>query len=126
MDRKYHCRWWCIGFLVYNTVTYSQQQISYPINISSYSGSCFIDSTTFIWADNTGIFITNIQTKQVSKLKGTCDSKTYLSPSYSSSSNKVIWNKVIPKPVNSTTLHVSSIIVMMNPDGTDEQEINIP
>jgi len=114
------------GFVVFNTVTRSQVLVYYSTDVTSYSGACFINTTTFTWSDYTGIYLTNIQNGQTTRVESMCDSKTYVSPSYSNLSNKVIWNKRVQIPVNSNTMNIISTIVMMNPDGSNEQEINIP
>ena len=113
------------GFIVYGGRHQIPKLINCKIDIATYSGACYINSLEFIWADKSGLYITNIQTGQTIKIKENCNSIAYLLPNYSSLSNRVILGKTVKSFVNSSTLKVSKAIVLMNPDGTAEQEINI-
>jgi hypothetical protein len=113
------------NFGIYNFNTKNLTWIGNP-DFEGYSGACFITPKQFIWANQSGIYITDWQMGSTITIKSLCNSESYMWPSYNFQSNKVLWNKGVENQVNSTTLGVHSSIVMMNPDGSDEQEINIP
>ena len=87
-----------------------------------------------VWLDNNvdilytaenGIFKMNYQTKKITCILSSCSTRNYLFPTYSSISNKVIFQRLDQKAVNSSTVEISSRLFMMNPDGTGESEITI-
>ena len=113
-------------FLIYNTQNHAEHIIYTSLDINSYSGCCFVSSFELIWADNEGVYITDIQAGVTKKLKPTCNSQTYMFPDYSSSANKVIWGKVIATPVNATDLSEKGTIVYTYKDATNEHQIILP
>ena len=92
-----------------------------------FNGVVWLTDSTCIWADNAGIYTTSIITSDKKQVLETCDSRLYFSPIYARSINKVIWTKLIYDQVEGKNiLHFTSRLVMMNPDGTDEEVIDIP
>jgi len=99
-----------------------------PFDGSFGLGACWLNDREFIWSTEKGIFITDRISRKTETIVSSCNAITYQSPTYHHVSNKVIWQKVTktPKSKNSSTLVVNSRLVIMNPDGTQEEELDIP
>lgn len=55
----------------------------------------YIGQNTMLWADKVGVYTTSIVDGSTSKIKNSCSSIRYLTPTVNSSKNKVIWVKYI-------------------------------
>lgn len=89
-------------------------------------GSEIINDSEIIWSTNSSIYKTVIGTGQTTRIKQFCDHYFgYSFPSYSPQLNKVVWKKSQTTVVDSQNLYEEAVIVIMNPDGTDEEEIEI-
>lgn len=119
----------CYGVTICNPITGEITNVaSKPDENVGCSGySLFVSNDNVIWSCSYGLYTTDINTKQTQHVLQSCDAKLYSSPSYSSQSNKLLWQKLLRKPDSTrTALFHRSSIVIMNPDGTDEQEIQLP
>ncbi|MEA3444625.1 MAG: hypothetical protein U9R19_07840, partial [Bacteroidota bacterium] len=90
----------------------------------------WINDFEFIWATNRmdiggSINLTNTITRKTICLKSYCNAKVYLRLDYSKHLNKVIWEKYESEVVGYNLLAGKYSIVMMDVDGTNEQEIEI-
>ena len=89
------------------------------------NGITFTDENTLIWSWYSGIYETSLADNSTKQILSGCDSRLYLSPSYSPLSNKILWNKVVETPLNNTDLEIKSSIVIMDSQGENEREIAI-
>lgn len=88
-------------------------------------GIAQITDKEFLWSSEQGLYVTNISSKLTFQLKETCNSNYYSHPTYSTQLNKIIMEHTIKIP-KGDIMDGSHNIVMMNPDGTGEEEIKIP
>jgi hypothetical protein len=110
-----------IGDPYQDTFTWLFQQQEPPLN-----EACWLnDYVNIIYTATNGIFKINSQTKQITLIKSSCFTKNYLFLTYSTLSNKMIFQRVDQRAINSTTVEVKSGLYIMNADGTDEREIII-
>jgi hypothetical protein len=87
----------------------------------------FIDNETVMWSYSDGLYSTNIYSKETQYIIDTCNSTMYLYPSYSPQANKILWQKFERTPDSAyTKLFVRNFIAIMNPDGTEEEELPLP
>lgn len=86
----------------------------------------WISASDGIYTNNDGVYRINIATNTTTKLKCTCDSKKYESGSLNVDKTKILFNKIVYSPIDATTLHVDGKLVVMNVDGSGEEEILIP
>jgi len=70
-----------------------------------------------------GVYMGNFETNSLIKVKDMCPYAYYLSPCYSEISGKVISSKITKEYLGDNKVHVKTEIIIMNPDGTDEQVI---
>ena len=95
--------------------------------LSKYGlGITWVDDHTVIWSEAEGLYKADILTLKIDTLKTFCDGIRYDNPSYNSQINKVYWDKRKYHLIDSITVGVWHRIVRMNPDGTGEEEIDIP
>ena len=85
----------------------------------------WINDTEFIWSTDKAIYKTNISNNNTICLKSHCNAFRYFYPSYSKQSNKIIWQKVKKKKTGENLIEVKSVLVLMDTDGTNEQEIEV-
>ena len=92
-----------------------------------YSTTILKDNNTVIWSYQKGIFETKIDKKTTRSIYPSCNAIRFYNASYSRDRKKILWEKQVYRPVpDSSLLYIKSSIVMMNPDGTGEEEIEIP
>ncbi len=77
------------------------------------------DTKFIIWANPTGIYKTNISTKETIKLKKSCNGSYYISISVSPDGNKIIAQRVDQK-IENQNLYTKSGLSLINIDGTNE------
>lgn len=80
------------------------------------------DSQNIIWVNGFGIFRTNIQTKQTTKIISSCDSKQYGTVSVSPSGDKIIASRTDRK-VSNDTMYSKNGLSLINIDGGSEIKI---
>jgi len=97
-------------------------EINNPMSVSS---SEWIDEKNIIWADQKGVYITNINTKSQETILSTCNSKWYATPDYSSQSNKLLMIRKRRVETSEEFGDLFQELVIMNLDGSDEEVISI-
>ncbi|MEN9582478.1 MAG: hypothetical protein RL641_432 [Candidatus Parcubacteria bacterium] len=101
-------------------------KILHEINTGIFGGAYWLsDHENIIWSYEEGIFITNCITKATHCINASCNTRTYLFPTYAPQTNKVIFNKVEKKAINATEVKVSSKLYIMNVDGSGESELDL-
>ena len=80
------------------------------------------DSQYLIWANQQGIYKTNIITNVTQKIKAACDAKYYTSLSVSPDGNKMIAARVDQR-FDGKNLYIKTGLSLMNIDGTNENMI---
>lgn len=80
------------------------------------------DSQSIIWVNGFGIFRTNIQTKQTTKIVTSCDSKRYETVSVSPNGDKIIVSRRDRK-VSNDTMYSKTGLSLINIDGGAEIKI---
>ncbi|HET8964485.1 MAG TPA: hypothetical protein VFM99_11335 [Chitinophagales bacterium] len=126
--------WQKPGHLIY--LTYDCMNLSgiYNSELSNkvcYSDTLFSTGGSTIWLENkvdfycygNGVFTGNFETNSLTKVKDMCPYIYYLFPCYSEVSGKVITSKITKEYLGDNKVHVSTEIIIMNPDGSDEQII---
>lgn len=94
-------------------------------NSLSVGGAEWINDEYVIWSHVTGIYSTNITNDVTIKIKETCNSKYYQLPTYSSELDKVVFQKIERIETDDEIGELVSGLYMMNPDGTNEEKIEV-
>lgn len=92
------------------------------------------DVSTFTWAslntiiynDKSGVILYNIDTKEKKRIRCYCNAYFYSFATHNKSFTKLLFSKGIHTIMNPQLIHEDSKIVIMNTDGSNEQEIVIP
>lgn len=92
----------------------------------SGDGAEWLDEERVFWCHTTGIHITNITTEETEVIRETCNAHCYQRPTYAPDIDKIIVEKLERIKETETTGRAVVSVVMMNPDGTEEEEIIIP
>jgi hypothetical protein len=125
--------WQKPGFLLdigYNSAT--SLSLNDPTLYTTFTFNDTQSEGGIIWDENKidfysyrgdGIYKGNFTTGTLTKIKDMCPYIYYLYPCYSEISKKVISGKVSKEYIGNNTVYVKHEIVLMNPDGTEEQII---
>lgn len=101
--------------LIYETKNTSQ----------SLNGAEWLDEENVFWCHTTGIYRTNIVTNETEIIRETCNAHCYQRPTYAPDINKIIVEKLERIKDSETSGRIILSLVMMNPDGTEEEVIEI-
>lgn len=115
------------GLLIGNLAEESITNI-YELEYSTYGGrgATFISPSKVFWTHSSGIFITDIETYKTEKLMDTCPSLMYQRPTYSSSLNKIILEKIERhQPEENAIINQKVTIVTMDIDGKNESSLDL-
>ena len=106
------------------TIHYIESDYQMKRGFSPYSISWFPNSEQLVTCDRDGnMYMVNIQSESIQKIKNACDSKSYSYPSVSPDGNKIIIKRTDKKLTGENTLYSASKIVLMNADGSNERVI---
>lgn len=94
-------------------------------NAQSSNGAEWLDDENVFWCHTTGIYTTNISAKETKVIRETCNAHCYQHPTYAPSINKIVLEKLERIKDTETSGRAIITLVMMNPDGTDEMELDI-
>lgn len=95
-------------------------------NIANDDGGIIITKNNdLIFSKTNGIYSINLSNKSLKKIKSTCNSKVYVWPTYSSITDKIIWQRLDYTLIDKNNLFIKSRLVIMNSDGTNERLIEI-
>lgn len=102
-----------------------------PSNWGAATGEALTsDKSKVVWPHVEGLFSTNLLTGEVVKHLSSCNSDFYLSNDIHPVSNKMLAVRIKKIPdenwQDNNLLHIYSEIVILNPDGSNEQIISIP
>lgn len=88
----------------------------------------WLDAENIIWGNKKGIHIVNILDEEIKLLHESCDAKVYKYPTVSRISNKVIFQREDRDPTDHENNKGTSTsrIFMMNFDGSEIEEIELP
>jgi hypothetical protein len=81
------------------------------------------DSKHMIWVDAEGLFKTNIETQETIKIREICPSRSYWVTDVSPDGTKLLAGRVDAKPYKVTGIEVTSYMVEMNIDGSNERKV---
>jgi len=111
------------GEYIYNYNT--NEMLLYNQDLS-FAGKCqWINKNEFVVGGVSGIYKTNIITNNTEFIKKCCNAWAYFSPDYSHQLDKVIWQKTEEKKIGENLIEVKRKIILMDTDGTNEEEIEI-
>jgi hypothetical protein len=86
-------------------------------------GAVWLNNNEFIWSYEKGIYKSNYFTGEKNLVKSSCQTRMYQAPTYHADINKIIWTRVDLKQLNDFDVEVKSRLFIMNPDGTEEEEL---
>jgi hypothetical protein len=114
------------GFAFYNPLE-CEDKYSYEVEnlAQSLNGAEWLDEENVFWCHTTGIYKTNIVTNETEIIRATCNAHCYQRPTYALDINKIIVEKLERIKDTETSGRVILSLVMMNPDGTEEEVIEI-
>jgi hypothetical protein len=96
----------------------------------SSAGFCWLDDyKTMVFATDSGLFITNTQSKQIKKMACSCQSVQYEFPVYVPKKRKIYVLKavsMVTDPPRNNSVLTTVYLVQMNLDGSEEQIIELP
>lgn len=106
---------------------FNQYELIYETNnlAQSLNGAVWLDEENVFWCHTTGIYKTNIVTKETTLIRETCNAHCYQRPTYARDINKIIVEKLERILDSETSGRAIISLVMMNPDGTEEEVIDI-
>ena len=70
--------------------------------------------------------VTNMTSGFTQQLFSTCNSRYFVGLDYSPQTNKLLTTRITRTPLNDHDLQIATDIVLMNPDGTGQEVVNIP
>lgn len=114
-----HCNIYCLNL---NTRILS---VLYSNIVNDVGGITITKNNDLIFSKTDGIYSLNLFTHQKLILKSTCNSKVYMWPTYSSITDKIIWQRLDYTLIDKQNVFVKSRLYMMNSDGSNENEIII-
>ncbi len=85
-----------------------------------------IGSDVLLWASESGLYRTSLVTGESSKLLDGCSSRYFVSLDYAPQTNKLLALRIRRTPVAENTLQIENELVLMNPDGTGMEILDIP
>lgn len=114
------------GMAVYNPLN-CETIYSYESEALAQSGNGaeWLDEERVFWCHTNGIYLTNIRTKETKLIRETCNAHCYQKPTYARDINKIIVEKLERILDTETSGRAILTLVMMNPDGTEEEELDI-
>lgn len=95
-------------------------------DLSNYFDFAWVSDDEALISNLEGIHRYNIYTKEFTKLKCSCESKRYYNATVNNSRTKVIYQRVDLSRYDGSTILEKSTLVIMNPDGTGEELVEIP
>ena len=113
------------GVISYMNVYTNEVNFVYEGLYGILGGAWWADERNIVWAYQEGIFMTNIDSKETTTIRTTCDSRFYRSLCYSPVSGKLLFIRTILKSNKKYHLCSDQKIVMMNLDGSCEEEVEI-
>jgi hypothetical protein len=113
------------GVYIYNYSNSNTSLLCEEFSGPYISRAKWINNNEFVFANKEGIYKTNIVTNLTIMINYFCNAWSYSSPDYSNELNKLIWQKVKKKKIGENLIEVKSVLVLMDTDGTNEQEIEI-
>jgi len=114
------------GLVVFNPFN-CEQSYRYEVEsiAQSLNGAEWLDEENVFWCHTTGIYRTNIVTNETEIIRETCNAHCYQRPTYAPDINKIIVEKVERIKDTETSGRIILSLVMMDPDGTEEETIEI-
>lgn len=96
-----------------------------PNNSGGGTGVTRISEHAVVWSTDAGVWSTDINTHQTTKLLTTCNASYYVGLSYHPAINKLLTIRIDRVPAGNN-LMIYTKLVMMDPDGTNSEELEIP
>lgn len=116
-------------FKIYSLNLFSRNKCvinQYSDNTPADRGIIITYNNDLIFCKTDGIYSINLNSLNIRKIKSTCNSRTYLFPSYSPISDKIIFQRTDETLIDENTIYVIKRLYIMNSDGSDEKIIEIP
>lgn len=88
-------------------------------------GSTWVDEERIFWCQGQGIYITDITTGITEEVRATCNSRSYQLPTYIEALDKVYLERIERYTFQGKYSEHRLVPVMMNPDGSGEEIIDI-
>lgn len=84
------------------------------------------DHQTVLWMHIGGLYRTDMASGATEQLLCSCNSQYFVGLDYSPQTNKLLTTRVTRTPMNDHDLRIATEIVLMDPDGTDQEVLDIP
>ena len=105
------------------------QDIPYhPDNMGGPKGlTVLADGRTALWLQTTGLYKSDLISGATERVSGgTCNSRYFVGLDYSPHTNKLLTTRITRTPAGDHDLVIETAIVLMNPDGTGLEVLDIP
>ena len=110
------------GLYMVHDVPYDQANMGGPTGITVLS-----DGRTALWLQTTGLYKSDLNSGATERvLGGTCNSQYFVGLDYSPHTNKLLTTRITRTPAGDHDLVIETAIVLMNPDGTGLEVLDIP
>jgi hypothetical protein len=76
-----------------------------------------------VWTDDTGLYLTNLRSKETQKIRNICEGRSYTFPSVSRNGQVLMLTRIEQELVNATTIRLSAYPVLMYTDGQNERRV---
>ena len=105
---------------------FGDNSVNYIFKILPPGSPAWIGNEEFVFFQREGMFNINTQTQEVTKLRCFLNCQYYIAQKYIQQTNKIMATKVTKRlRSDGKSLYVSSDVVIMNPDGTNEEIIDV-
>lgn len=81
---------------------------------------------TILWMHTGGLYRTDMASGATEQLFCSCNSQYFVGLDYSPQTNKLLTTRITRTPKNDHDLRIATEIVLMNPDGTGQEVLDIP
>jgi hypothetical protein len=92
---------------------------------SSGYGAVFTGDNDLVYSYQTGIYSIDIHSRKVKQIRASCNSIRYRNAAYSSILMKLLWVKMVYEPLGGNDILVKTRLVLMDVDGSNEEEIEV-
>jgi len=102
----------------------------YPTDLYDFAGPSGIavlaDHTTAVWMHTGGLYRTDLSDGGTTQLCTTCNSRYFVGLDHSSQTNKLLTMRITRTPISEFNLRIETEIVLMNPDGSGQEILQLP
>jgi hypothetical protein len=106
----------------------NQFEVIYPVHSEldqSIESTVWLDEERIFWCFTTGVYITNIVTGETEVIRETCNARYYQRPTYAPDIDKIVLERCERIKDTETSGRFIVTPTMMNPDGSEEEVLEI-